>query len=143
MKLAKITVDILMLVFVILSLIRQRSDPTFHYFVGGIFCALFIFHFVLNFKTFFSISKKLGKLKTLMRLQYLVDIILILIWSITIITGIIAAVNINADSSIQGLSRLHGMLGRIGCGFILIHIIQHFKQIRSYFKIQKKEHNNG
>ena len=138
MKPAKITVDILMLVFVILSLIRQRSDPTFHYFVGGIFGALFIIHFILNFKTFVSMSKKLGKLKMLMKLQYVVDIILILIWSITIITGIIAAVNMNADSSIQGLNRLHGMLGRIGCGFILIHIIQHVKQIRSYFQTQKK-----
>jgi len=143
MKPVKITVDILMLVFVILSLIRQRSDPVFHYFVGGIFCALFMIHFLLNFKLFVSMSKKLGKLKTLMKLQYVVDIILILIWSVTIITGIIAAINMNADSSIQGLGRLHGMLGRIGCGFILIHIIQHFKQIHSYFKIQKKEHSNG
>ena len=143
MKPVKITVDILMLVFVILSLMRQRGDPTFHYFVGGIFGALFIIHFLLNFKTFISMSKKHGKLKTLMKFQYVVDIVLILIWSGTIITGIIAAANINTDSSIQGLSRLHGMLGRVGCGFILIHIIQHFRQIRSYFKIQKKENTNG
>ena len=143
MKPIKVTVDMLMLIFVILSLIRQRGDPTFHYFIGGIFSALLIIHFILNFKTFASMSKKLGKLKARMKLQYAVDIVLILIWSVTIIIGIIAAVNVNADSSMRGLSRLHGMFGRIGCGFILAHIIQHFKQIRSYFKKVKKGHNNG
>jgi len=137
MKITKTTIDILMLIFVALSLIRQRGDPTFHIIVGSIFVALFITHFILNAKTFISMSKKLGKLKTSMKLQYGVDIVLILIWSIVVISGIIITLNLSTDSSIRGISRLHGMLGRIGCGFILIHIIQHIKQIKSYFKVKK------
>ena len=137
MKITKIIVDILMLIFVALSLIRQRGDPTFHIVVGSIFAVLFITHFILNAKTFISMSKKLGTLKKSMTLQYGVDIVLILIWSIVVITGIIIALNMNTDSSIRGISRLHGMLGRVGCGFIFIHIIQHIKQIKSYFKVKK------
>ena len=138
MKITKIIVDILMLFFVALSLIRQRGDPTFHIVVGSIFAVLFITHFILNAKTFISMSKKLGKLKTSMKLQYGVDVVLLLIWSIVVITGIIIALNMSIDSSIRGISRFHGVLGRVGCGFILIHIIQHIKQIKSYFKVKKR-----
>ena len=137
MKITKITVDVLMLLFVALSLIRQRGDPTFHIVVGSIFAVLFITHFILNAKTFISMSKKLGTLKKSMTLQYGVDVVLLLIWNVVVITGIIIALNVNTDSSIRGISRLHGVLGRIGSGFILIHIIQHIKQIKSYFKVKK------
>ena len=137
MRITKITVDIFMLIFVALSFIRQRGDPTFHVVVGSIFAVLFIIHFILNAKTFISMSKKLGKLKTSMKLQYGGDIVLILIWSIVVITGIVIALYMSTDSSIRGISRLHGMLGRVGCGFIFIHIIQHIKQIKSYFKVKK------
>jgi len=137
MRITKITVDIFMLIFVVLSLLRQRGDQTFHIVVGSIFAVLFIIHFILNAKTFISMSKKLGKFKTSMKLQYAVDVVLILIWSIVVITGIILILNLSTDSSIRGVIRLHGILGRVGCGFILIHIIQHIKQIKSYFKIKK------
>jgi len=138
MKLAKILVDIAMLVFLVLSLLRWSGDPTFHIVVGSIFSILFITHFLLNTKTFIAMSKKLRKLKLLLKLQYAIDIILIMVWLVVIVAGIIAAVGyINVDSATRGIGRLHGMLGRIGCGFILIHIIQHTKQIRSYFKTKK------
>ena len=138
MKLAKIIVDITMMVFIVLSLLRWNGDPTFHIVVGSIFATLFMTHCLLNTKMFISMSKKIGKLKVQMKLQYLVDIVLIIIWLVVIVAGIISAVSyINADSTIRGIGRLHGMLGRIGCGFILIHIVQHIKQIRSYFKVCK------
>ena len=137
MRITKITVDIFMLIFIALSLIRQRGDPIFHIVVSSIFAVLFITHFLLNAKTFISMSKKLGKFKTSMKLQYGVDVVLILIWNIVVITGIIIALNMSTDSSIRGISRLHGMFGRVGCGFIFIHIIQHIKQIKSYFKLKK------
>ena len=137
-KLAKIIVDITMLVFVVLSLLRWDGDPTFHIVVGSVFATLFIIHFLLNAKTFISISKKFGKFKTQMKLQYIVDAILIIIWLAVMVAGIIAAVSyIDTDSTLHGIGRLHGILGRIGCGFILIHIIQHIKQICSYFKVSK------
>jgi len=137
-KLVKIIIDITMLVFMVLSLLRWDSDPTFHIVAGSVFATLFIIHFLLNAKTFVSMSKKFGKLKAQMKLQYIVDTILILIWIVVMVAGIIAAVSyINTDSTLHGIGRLHGMLGRIGCGFILIHIIQHIKQICSYFKVSE------
>jgi len=138
MKPVKILVDIAMLVFVVLSLLRWSGDPTFHIIVGGSFCLLFILHFLLNIKMFISMTKKLRKLKLTMKLQYGVDVVLLIIWSIVTVAGVIAAINyLNADTSIGGIGRLHGILGRVGCGFIGIHIIQHIKQILSYFKVKK------
>ena len=139
MKLIKISIDILMLVFVILSLLRWSGDPTFHIVVGGSFCLLFIVHFLFNMKMFVSMTKKLGKLKLLLKLQYAVDMVLLIIWSIVTVAGVIAAINyLNAGSSVGGIGRFHGIFGRIGCGFIGIHIIQHIKQILSYFKLKKR-----
>ena len=138
MKVTKIVIDILMLVFVILSLLRWSGDPTFHIIIGGSFCLLFIVHFLLNIKIFVSMTKKLGKLKLLLKLQYAVDMVLLIIWSIVTVAGVIAAINyLSAGSSVGGIGRLHGILGRVGCGFIGIHIIQHIKQILSYFKLKK------
>ena len=138
MKPVKIIIDIAMLVFVILSLIRWSSDPTFHIIVGSVFSLLFITHFLLNIKTFVFMTKKLPKLNIKMKLQYSVDVILLIIWIIMVIAGIIAAVNyLNIDISARGVGRLHGVIGRVGCGFIVVHIIQHTKQILSYFKLKK------
>ena len=138
MKPVKIIVDILMLASLILSLLRWSGDPSFHIIVGSSFCFLFIVHFLLNLKMFISMTKKLGKLKLMMKLQYSVDVVLLIIWCIVTVAGIIAAINyLNAGSSVGGIGRLHGILGRVGCGFIGVHIIQHIKQILSYFKVKK------
>ena len=136
----KIIVDILMLVSLILSLLRWSGDPIFHIVVGSGFCLLFIVHFLLNLKIFISMTKKLVKLKLLMKLQYTVDVILMIIWSVVLAAGVIAAINyLNAGSSVGGIGKLHGILGRVGCGFIGIHITQHVKQILSYFKVKLEQ----
>jgi len=140
MKLVKIVVDILMLIFLVLSLLRWSGDPTFHIIVGGIFIFLFIIHFILNAKMFIKMSEKFIQYKIKLKLQYIVDSILILIWVIVTILGVLAAINyLGNNPAIINFGRLHGVLGRVGCGFIGIHIIQHIKQIHSYFKVK----NNG
>jgi len=138
MKPVKIIVDIFMLASLALSLLRWSGDPTFHIIVGGSFCLFFTVHFLLNIKMFMSMTKKFGMLKFIMKLQYSVDVVLLIIWSIVTVAGVIAAINyIDAGSSVGGIGRLHGVLGRVGCGFIGIHIIQHIKQLLSYFKVKK------
>jgi len=137
-KPVKIIVDISMLVFMILSLLRWEGDPTFHITVGSIFSILFIVHFILNFRPFLKMAEKFGKLRIQIKLQYVVDVLLIMIWTIVLVAGIFAAFHyLNTVSLSHGLGRFHGVLGRIGCGFIGIHLIQHIKHIRSYFKIKK------
>ena len=134
MKSVKVIIDIAMLVFIPLSLIRWNGDPTFHIVVGSVFTILFISHFLVNVKTFISMTKKLDKLSSKMKLQYAVDVVLIVLWSIVVVAGVIAAMNyFNTDASIREVGRLHGVLGRVGCGFILLHVVQHIKQVRSYF----------
>ena len=140
MKFAKIIVDIFMLVFIVLSLLRWDGDPTFHIAAGSIFAILFIMHFVFNFRPFIKMTEKFGKLKIQIKLQYIVDVLLILVWTIVLVAGIIAAFNYLSTGSLShGLGRFHGVLGRIGCGFIGIHIIQHIKHICSYFKVKKRK----
>ena len=135
MKPVKIIVNIAMLVFVALSLIRWSGDPTFHVVIGSLLTVLFITHFSINIKPFVAMTKKLGKLNVKMKLQYAVDVILLVLWSVVVLTGITATITyLNTDFTTQGTGRLHGMLGRISCGFILIHTLQHIKQIRLYFK---------
>jgi len=135
MKPVKMVVNFTMLVFVALSLIRWSGDPTFHVVVGSLLTVLFIIHFSINIKPFVVMTKKLGKLSVKMKLQYAVDVVLLVLWSIIVITGIFAAINyLNTDFTTKGIGRLHGMLGRISCGFIFIHTLQHLKQIRLYLK---------
>ena len=139
MKLAKIIIDIIMLVFVVLSLLRWDGDPTYHITVGSIFALLFMVHIRLNFRLFLKMAENFGKLKVLIKLQYIVDVLLIIIWSIVFIAGLYSAFSyFNTGSFSHGFGRLHGIPGRIGCGFIGIHIIQHIKQILSYAGIKKK-----
>ena len=138
LKPVKIIVDIAMLVFVVLSLLRWSGDPTFHIVVGSIFCLLFIVHFIINFRPFLKIAKNFGKLKIQIKLQYIVDVLLMMIWTIIFAVGIFTTLNyLNTGTFLYGFGRLHGILGRIGCGFIGIHLIQHIKQILSYFKVKK------
>jgi len=140
LKPVKIIVDIAMLVFLVLSLLRWEGDPTFHITVGSVFAILFIVHFILNFRPFIKMTEKFGKLKIQIKLQYIVDVLLIIIWSIVIVVGICSAFNyFNTGSFSYGFGRLHGILGRIGCGFIGIHLVQHIKYICSYFKVKKHQ----
>jgi len=139
MRTVKIIVDLLMLVFIILSVTRWDGDPTFHIVVGGGCTLFFVIHFALNVKPFKTMTKNFGKLRTKMRLQYIVDVLLLIIWSTAIITGFLAILPyLNEIENISALGRVHGVFARVGCGFAVIHLIQHFKQIGSYFRKAKK-----
>ena len=88
----KIIVDAFMLVFIALSLVRWDGDPTFHIVVGGVCSALFSIHVFLNRKWLFSVTKTLksGKANSKTKWQYIVDLLLIIVWGISIITGFLS-----------------------------------------------------
>ena len=138
MKPVKIIVDILMLVFIILSVVRWESDPTFHIIVGSGCTLFFIIHFLVNIKPFKAMTKRFGKLKVMIKLQYTIDALLIIVWSIAIISGFIAIPYYmeEAETAFK-IGRLHGIFARVGCGLAGIHLLQHLKQIRSYFRHTK------
>jgi len=138
MKLIKIIVDIIMVIFIILSVIRWDGDPTFHIVAGSGCTLFFIIHFLLNIKPFKAMTKKFGKLKVKIKLQYIINLLLIIVWSIAIIAGLIAIPYYmeEAETAFK-IGRLHGIFARIGCGLVGIHLLQHLKQIRSYFRRTK------
>ena len=139
MKPIKIIIDIIMLVFIILSVIRWDGDPTFHIVAGSGCTLFFIIHFLLNIKPFKAMTKKFGKLKVKIKMQHIIDLLLIIVWSIAIIAGFIAIPYYmqEAEAAFK-IGRLHGIFGRIGCGLVCIHLLQHLKQVCSYFKRTKK-----
>jgi len=143
MKKLRIIVNVLMLIFLVLSFLRWDGDATFHVVVGSAFTLLAAIHVYINRKWLVSITKafKTKKLKMTIKMQYFIDISLIITWIIIIISGFIALYFYAGElrmSDTRTFSRIHAILSRISCGLIVIHIIQHLRQIGSYFKIKKR-----
>jgi len=130
-KTVKIIVDIFMLVFIILSVVRWDEDPTFHIIAGSGCALVFVIHFLVNIKPFATMTKKCRKLNAKIKQQYIVDLLLIIVWCVAIITGFIAIPFYLDDETIYRIGRVHGIFARVGCGLVVIHIFQHLKQIRS------------
>ena len=132
-----------MTIFIILSFVRWSGNNglIFHSVVGTVFSLLVAVHLYLNRKWVVAVTKSIkeGKANKKMRRLYTVDMILIAVWSVAIITGFLAI-----PSFVYGIeafwifSRLHAILVRLGGVIILVHIFQHWGQIRSYFRLKKK-----
>ena len=142
MRTVRIAINILMLIFVVLSFVRwEGSDGfIFHAVVGTVCYLLFIIHVFINKKWLVTVTKsiKAGKAKAKLKRQYIIDVLLIAVWGASIITGFLAiSYYLNDPENISTLGRLHGVTSRIGVVLIIIHIFQHMRQIRSYFKIKK------
>ncbi|MDR0309466.1 MAG: hypothetical protein LBH88_01740 [Candidatus Methanoplasma sp.] len=134
-KAMKIIINTSMLIAVVISFIRWDGEPTFHAIAGIVFALLFAVHFWLNKKMFFAYGKNIRKLDASKKRKYLIDVLLIIVWSIVIVSGIIALL-IDPGNSETALNHggLHGIFARIGGVLIVIHIFQHGRQIVSYFR---------
>ncbi|MCL2367555.1 MAG: hypothetical protein FWC72_01020 [Oscillospiraceae bacterium] len=144
-KRAKIIVDILMTIFLILSFIRwEDSNFAFHAIVG-IGCTLFFsLHIFIHRKWIKAVTKSCfaGKLNKALKWKYIVDMLLLVVWGISIVTGFIAVVPfLGEGAGVSLCARLHGITARIGLGLLLIHVIQHLPQIKSYLGIKKQAKN--
>ena len=138
----KIIVDILMTIFLILSFVRwEDSNFAFHAIVG-IGCALFFtVHIFIHRKWIKAVTKSCfaGKLNKTLRGKYIINIILLAVWGVSIVTGFIAIVPFFRENYMGFVwGRLHGITARIGLALIVIHIIQHLPQIKSYLGIKKR-----
>ena len=142
-KRTKIIVDILMTAFLILSFIRWDGfgGAIYHIVVGTLCAFFFALHIFIHRKWIKATTKSFftGKLGKSLRGKYIVNILLLVIWSISISTGFIAIIPyFNETSGLFGWGRFHGITARIGLGLIAIHFIQHIPQIKSYIGIKKK-----
>lgn len=130
-----------MTIFMILSFVRWSGDPTFH-FVAGIACTLFFAVHVFIHRKWLKATTKVcfsGKANQTLIGKYCIDILLLLIWTICIVTGFLAIGSFVGDSEIMVIfGRIHGITARIGLALVIIHIVQHRVQIKSYFGNKKR-----
>jgi len=127
----KITVDIFMSVFLILSFVRWDDENfIFHLVVGCAFTLFYTAHVLIHRKWLNAVTKSAfsGKINKSLKGKFIVDILLIIVWDIAIITGFLAIANRAVFGSIHGLS------SRVGLVLVLIHAYQHRGQIKSYHK---------
>lgn len=140
----RIIVDVLMLVFLILSLSGWVGREVFHYIAGSICFLLFAVHLYINRKWMPSVKKayKTGKLEKSVKQRYRVNQFLIITWILTFISGIFAMIGhiFEIESLITafgGHPGLHVLFSRLGLVAIILHVLQHRKQIASYIKSKK------
>jgi len=142
-KHTKIIVDILMTIFLILSFVRWdgTGGAVYHITVGSICAVLFAIHIFIHRKWIKAVTKSCFARKISKNLQwiYIVNILLMVVWAVSIVTGIIAMAPFFGEiEEAFPWGRLHGVAARIGLALIIIHIIQHIPQIKSYMGIKKK-----
>ena len=140
---AKIIVDIFMTIFVILSFVRWSGNGglIFHLAVGTIFAVFVATHLYLNRKWVVAVTKSIKKRRANKKMKrlYVIDMILIAVWSIAIMTGFLAIPSFAFGmEAFWVFGRIHAVSVRLGSVLILVHIIQHWGQIRSYFRLKKK-----
>jgi len=124
-----------MVVFIAIAMLGWRGHRPLHIFIGSACTLLFIIHVILNSRVLASFTKSIakGKASVKIKLQCLIDYLLIIVWAITIITGFLAlSARFGGAASLLVFSRVHGVAAWVGCVIVLIHFIQHIKQIRSY-----------
>ena len=143
-KRTKIIVDIFMTIFLILSFIRWEGDPTFHFVVGTVCTLFFVIHVFIHRKWLRITTKSfiVRKIKPALTGKYRINILLLVVWSLSIITGFLAI-----GSFVYGIEwmfmfgRIHGITARIGLVLTIIHIIQHKAQIISYIRKKNQTHS--
>jgi len=138
----KIIVDICMTIFLILSFIRWNGagGAAYHITVGSLCTFFFVLHIFIHRKWIKATTQSCftGKLSKTLRGKYIIDMLLLAVWSISIITGFIALAPFFSEAAGGfGWGRLHGITSRIGLVLIVVHIIQHIPQIKSYLGIKK------
>ena len=147
----RITVDILMTIFFVLSfdirwsmvsgnLIENEHALIFHIVVGSITAVLFFIHVWINRQWLVSVGKarKSGNLNRKTKWTYRIDMALIVVWGINILAGLAAmGYSIGGIEALHGLLSLHSITATLGLVLVIVHVIQHIRQIKSYFRRSK------
>ena len=146
-KRTKIVVDILMTVFLILSFVRwEGTGGAVYHFVVGSACALFFaIHIFIHRKWIVAVTKSCvaGKMKKALLGKYVINMLLLVVWGISIITGFFAIGPFFSGVGGSGIGRLHGIAARVGLVLVIVHIIQHIPQIKSYIGLGKRAKNES
>ena len=117
------------MIFLILSFIRwDGTNGAIYHFIVGSACALFFsVHIFIHRKWIKAVTKSCfaGKLNKALKAKYIIDMLLLVVWGISIITGFFAIPPFFNEMGGSGMGRLHGVTARMGLVLIVIHIIKH------------------
>lgn len=130
-KILKITIDILMLITLIVTLATMQ-DLMIHTIAGFVFVFFVIIHICLYIKWLVAITKNFNKVKRKIKIQYIINIALTVMWLISIITAILIL------CGMESMRDAHVITGAVACVLTIIHIFQHRKRIITLLKRKKK-----
>jgi len=139
----KIILDLCMTLFLVLSFIRWESDhgAIYHFVVGSLCALFFLLHIYIHRKWLWESTKKClaRKLSKALGRKYLVNILLLTVWGISIAAGFAAVGPFRGGyESVMPRGQVHGVTARFGLVLIIVHIVQHIPQIKSYFGLKKR-----
>ncbi|MCL2378727.1 MAG: hypothetical protein FWC77_06350 [Defluviitaleaceae bacterium] len=141
-KTTKIIVDILMTVFLALSFVRwDNSNFAFHAIVGTGCALFFTVHVCIHSRWLMAVTKSLlaGTIKKSLKWKYAVNILLLVVWGISIAAGFLAVGYFSFGiGGMAVFSSIHGLTARVGLVLVVIHVFQHVPQIKSYMGIRNK-----
>ena len=141
-KQTKITIDLFMTLFLVLSFVRWEGmgGAIYHMAVGSA-CALFFSAHVFVHRKWIKATTTAcfaGKLNKKLRWKYTTDMALLVVWGVSIITGFLAIAPFFTGMAGMGMARLHGITARVGLVLIVVHVVQHLPQIKAYMGIRKR-----
>ena len=138
---AKMVVDILMLILMLLEYSKIYTGQLLHEIFGIALLGLFIIHNVLNINFYKALFK--GKYNTQRLIITITDLVFLLCMLFTIILGIPISDKVFKFLGLNGnmtMRKLHTIFGYWGLVILSIHLGLHFKMIFS--KISNKTKNN-
>ena len=144
MKRKKLLIDILMLCTFLISFVSGKalssSDVMIwwivHIALSIVFIVLVAMHLCINGRGWFDAGIDLfrGEKYKAVRGRYIVDWLLLIIFAVVSLSGFPAIGNKLDVANMRLLTKaLHSGFSNLGIILIIIHIIQHKKQIASYF----------
>ena len=139
MKKFKIVIDILLFIMTVLLFDIELIGNLNHEILGIILGILIIIHIGLNFKWIKQVTKNIKKVNIKTKAMYMIDILIMLIYFVSIVFGILISYkifNFHMSSNLY-LMLAHLILGRLAIVLMFIHLGLHFDRLFSKIKSKK------
>ena len=138
----KIILDIIMTAIFLCLLNTNFTGVALHEILGIAVFFLFLLHKIFNFKWIKSITANLFKksLKAKPKIMYLIDVILLILVTLNVATGILISTTVLTGISANNIlltSNLHHILAYSLLAVLIVHIALHLAVIRNAMKLKK------
>jgi len=141
-RMFRIAVDVAMFALLIATLVTMRGNLLVHTILGFVLVAFMCVHIYLTWNWIKGITLRFKKVKPKIKRQYLLNVMLVIAWDITIVTGIVLfglVLNGAGPLEFAVLRRIHGVAGVIATVITVLHIFQHRKRLFTLLKIKKRK----